>query len=146
MKAGGEVFRKLGEEYSGYLEGETVDSFFKDFGIKFAAGHWAAGDFLDRFATRGYNSDNPDFKSDIISQLKRVKEAGIQGVEFHDVLFTDSNYRKVESIVSEVKAELEKLELTPTNMNINLWTDPKWKLGGITNPSRRVREDALQIA
>ncbi|MBO3842333.1 MAG: TIM barrel protein [Candidatus Brockarchaeota archaeon] len=146
MKAGGEVFRKLGEEYSGYLEGETVDSFFKDFGIKFAAGHWAAGDFLDRFATRGYNSDNPDFKSDIISQLKRVKEAGIQGVEFHDVLFIDSNYRKVESIVSEVKAELEKLELTPTNMNINLWTDPKWKLGGITNPSRRVREDALQIA
>ncbi len=146
MKAGGEVFRKLGEEYSGYLEGETVDSFLKDFGIKFAAGHWAAGDFLDRFATRGYNSDDPDFKSDIISQLKRVKEAGIQGVEFHDVLFIDSNYRKVESIVSEVKAELEKLELTPTNMNTNLWTDPKWKLGGITNPSRRVREDALQIA
>lgn len=146
MKAGGEVFRKLEEEYSGYLEGEAVNRFFKDFGIKFAAGHWAAGDFLDRFATRGYNSDNPDFKSDIISQLRRVKKAGIKGVEFHDVLFIDSSYRKVESIVSEVKAELEKLELTPTNMNMNLWTDPKWKLGGITNPSRRIREDALQIA
>ncbi len=146
MKASGEVFRKLEEEYSGYLEGETVDRFFEDFRIRFAAGHWAAGDFLDRFATRGYNSDNPDFKSDIISQLRRVKKAGVKGVEFHDVLFIDSNYRKVESIVSEVKAELEKLGLTPTNMNTNLWTDPKWKLGGITNPSRRIREDALQIA
>ncbi len=146
MKTGGEVFRKLDSEYSGYLEGETVDRFFEDFGIRFAAGHWASGDFLDRFATKGYNSDDPVFKSDIISQLKRVKKAYIKGVELHDVLFIDSNYRKVGNIVDEVKDELEKLELTPTNMNINLWTDPKWKLGGITNPSKKIRENALQIA
>ncbi|MBO3799176.1 MAG: sugar phosphate isomerase/epimerase family protein [Thermoproteota archaeon] len=146
MKTSREVFRKLEEEYSGYLEGETVDRFFEDFGIRFAAGHWAAGDFLDRFATKGYNSDNPDFKSDIISQLRRVKKAGIKGVEFHDVLFIDSNYKKVESTINDVKAELEKLKLIPTNMNINLWTDPKWKMGGITNPSKKVREDALQVA
>jgi len=146
MKTSREVFRKLEADYTGYLEGEAVDRFFEDFGIKFAAGHWAAGDFLDRFATRGYNSDNPDFKSDIISQLRRVKKAGIKGVELHDVLFIGSSYRKDESVVSKVKAELEKLGLTPTNMNMNLWTDPKWKLGGITNPSKRIREDALQIA
>lgn len=146
MKTDKEVFRKLETEYARYLEGDAVDKFFEDFGIKFAAGHWAAGDFLDRFATKGYNSDNPDFKSDIISQLRRIKKAGIKGVEFHDMLFIDSNYRRVESVVNEVKNELEKLGLTPTNMNMNLWTDPKWKLGGITNPSKEVRKDALQIA
>jgi len=146
MKTSINVLEKLETEYSGYLEGDLIDKFFKDFDIKFAAGHWSAGDFMDRFATKGYNSNNPDFKSDIVSQLRRIKQAGIKGVEFHDVLFMDSNYRKAESIIGEVKDELKKLDLIPTNMNINLWTDPKWKMGGITNPSPEVREEAIQIA
>ncbi|MEM2088219.1 MAG: sugar phosphate isomerase/epimerase family protein [Thermoproteota archaeon] len=146
MKISMDALGKLETEYSGYLEGEMVNRFFEDFEIKFAAGHWSAGDFLDRFATRGYNSDNPCFKSDIMSQLERIKQAGVKGVEFHDSLFIDSNYKRVQNIVDEVKGELKKLNLIPTNMNINLWTDPKWKLGGITNPSRKIREDALQMA
>ncbi|MBO3763448.1 MAG: TIM barrel protein [Candidatus Brockarchaeota archaeon] len=137
---------KLNTEYSGYIEGEKIDKFFEDFGINFAAGHWAAGDFLDRFATKGYNSNDPTFSNDIVSQLKRVKKAGIKGVEFHDVIFIDSSYRINENIVEEVKATIKELSLVPTNMNINLWTDPKWKLGGLTNPSKKVREEALQIA
>ena len=31
-------------------------------------------------------------------------------------------------------------------MNTNLWTDPKWKLGGITNANSAVRKDALKVA
>lgn len=146
MKISIDILKKLETEYSGYLEWDIIDKFFEDFGIKFAAGHWSAGDFMDRFATRGYNSNDPNFRSDIISQLHRIKQAGIKGVEFHDVLFIDSNYRKVQSFIGEVKDELKKLGLVPTNMNINLWTDPKWKMGGITNPSLKVREEAIQIA
>ncbi|MEM2608058.1 MAG: sugar isomerase, partial [Thermoproteota archaeon] len=77
MKTNIDVLKKLETEYSGYLEGNSVNRFFEDFGIKFAAGHWSAGDFMDRFATRGYNSNDPNFRSDIISQLKRIKQAGI---------------------------------------------------------------------
>ncbi|MEM2275821.1 MAG: TIM barrel protein, partial [Thermoproteota archaeon] len=146
MKISMDVFKKLETEYSEYLEGDMINKFFEDFNIKFAAGHWSAGDFMDRFATRGYNSNDPNFRSDIISQLRRIKQAGIKGVEFHDVLFIDSNYRKVQNIIGEVKDELARLGLVPTNMNINLWTDPKWKMGGITNPSTKVREEAIQIA
>ncbi|MGQ9479237.1 MAG: sugar phosphate isomerase/epimerase family protein [Thermoproteota archaeon] len=137
---------KLETDYSEYLEGDIIHKFFEEFDIKFASGHWSAGDFLDRFAIRGYNSNDPGFKSDVISQLNRIKKAGIKGVEFHDVLFINDKYRKVDSIINDVKNELKRLELIPTNMNINLWTDPKWKLGGITNPSKEIREDALNVA
>jgi len=33
----------LKRKYRGYLEGKRATDFFRDFGIKFAAGHWAAG-------------------------------------------------------------------------------------------------------
>ena len=133
---------KLEKEYAGYLEGDKVSRFFHDFGIKFAAGHWCAGDFSDRFATGGYN---PDLKLDIISQLKRVKAAGIDGVELHENIFIDKKRRKVNSRIAEVKKALKELKMTPTNMNTNLWTDPKWKYGGLANPDAAVRRDALAI-
>jgi len=143
MKISEKGLNKLDKEFNGYLEGGKVDAFFAEFGIKFAAGHWCAGGFADRFAPGGYD---PDLKSDIFSQLKRVKAAGIEGVEFHENIFIDAKRRKDSSVVREVKAALKELKLTPTNMNNNLWTDPYWKFGGLTNPDKGVRKDALEIA
>lgn len=143
MKITLENLKLLETKYKGYLEGKILDEFFKEYDIKFAAGHWAAGDFLDRFATKGYF---PELKSDIISQLNRVAEAGIEGVEFHDVLFLNPDNTIDDDKINLVKEYLRKLKLKPTNMNINLWTDPKWKMGGIANPIRKVREEALEIA
>lgn len=135
----------LEKKYSGYLEGDRLDQFFKDFGIKFATGHWSAGDFCDRFAPSGYNSNNPKFKSDIISQMERVARAKIEGIEFHEVLFIDKKYKKDPSLIAEVKDALAKNGLTPTNMNTNLFSDPKWKLGGVTNPDPAIRKAALAV-
>jgi len=132
-------------KFQGYLEGEKLDAFFKTYEIKFAAGHWCAGDFCDRFAPVGYNRDNPNFKSDIVSQIQKVAEAGIKGIEFHEAVFIDKNYRKNKKLIDEVKKALKKYKITPTNMNTNLWTDPKWKLGGITNANPAVRKAALEI-
>ena len=143
MRTNNILLNKLENYYSGYIEGKKLDEFFKDFDIKFATGHWAAGDFMDRFATKGYN---PEIDSSIISQMKRVAKAGINGIEFHDSVFIDENYKPVESIINSVKEELDGLKLIPTVMNINLWTDPKWKMGGLTNPSKKIREEALNIA
>ncbi|MDO9465592.1 MAG: sugar phosphate isomerase/epimerase family protein [bacterium] len=145
MKADKNTLSQL-PKFQGYLEGKKLDAFFETYEIKFAAGHWCAGDFCDRFAPLGYNSNKENFKSDIVSQIQRVAEAGIAGIEFHEAVFIDKNYRKNKKLIDEVKKALKKYKITPTNMNTNLWTDPKWKLGGITNANPAVRKDALEIA
>ncbi|MDD5687300.1 MAG: TIM barrel protein [Elusimicrobia bacterium] len=134
---------KLDKEYAGYLEGKKLDSFFNEFGIDFAAGHWSAGGFADRFAPGGYN---PGLDESIIAQIERVAKAGIKGIEFHEALFIDKNYKKDKSKIDKIKESLAKNKVEPTNMNTNLFGDPKWKLGGITNVNKSIREDALAVA
>jgi len=143
MKVTNENLKKLQTAFSCYLEGDLVDKFFDTYDIKFAAGHWCAGDFSDRFASTGYN---PTLKSDIISQIERVARAGINGIEFHEKVFIDENYKKNLSLIREVKDACREFNVEPTNMNTNLFTDPKWKLGGVTNPDKNIRKDALAIA
>jgi len=143
MKINEENLGRLESVYKGYLEGEKIKEFFSEFEIHFAAGHWCAGDFLDRFATTGYN---PELNSNIIAQIQRVAKAGIEGIEFHEAVFIDENFKKEPSKISEVKDALSQYKLIPTNMNTNLWTHPKWKLGGITNSNESIRKDALAVA
>ncbi|MBS7649066.1 MAG: TIM barrel protein [Candidatus Bathyarchaeia archaeon] len=133
---------KLESAYKGYLEGDVLDRFLEDFDIKFSAGHWAAGDFMDRFATKGYF---PELDSSLVAQLKRVAEAGIKGVEFHEVLFLDENLRVSDDKVASAKEALKKFNIKVSNMNVNMFTDPRWKLGSVTHPNREVREKALEV-
>jgi L-rhamnose isomerase len=143
MKVNKSNLKTLAKKYSGYLEGAKIDAFFKEFGIKFAAGHWCAGDFADRFAPGGYSSAA---SSDIIPQMKRIKKAGIDGVEFHDELFLDKAGKIDKDKVKKVKAVLKEIKLAPTNMNTDTWTKPEWKFGGIANPIKKTRERALAKA
>jgi len=140
MRVNKSLLSKLETEYSGYLEGPKVDRFMEEFGIKLAAGHWAAGDFLDRFATQGYW---PELDSSIGAQIERVARAGIRGIEFHDVLFLDEKLRVVEDRITEVEELLERHGVKATTMNVNMFTHPRWKMGSVTNPKREVREAAL---
>ena len=135
----------LNRKFRGYLKGSRVDEFFGTFGIKFAAGHWCAGDFCDRFAPAGYQSDNPGFSSHILEQMKRVARAGCKGIEFHESVFRDEKGKVAPSLVTAVRKALRDLGLTPTNMNNNLWSDPKWKVGSVCNPDARVRRDAVKV-
>ena len=146
MKVDKRKLAKINNEYKGYLEGEKLDKFFDEFGIDFAAGHWCAGDFADRFAPVGYLSNVKGFSSDIVSQIERVAQARIKGIEFHEAIFIDKDYKKDPAIIEKVKEAMEKNKVIPTNMNTNLFTDPKWKLGGVTNPNKSIREDALRVA
>ena len=127
MKIDRENLARLETEYRGYLKGDRLRQFFDDFGIKLAAGHWCAGDFADRFAPVGYLSNEPNFRSDVISQIERVAQAGMKGIEFHEVIFIDRNYKKDEAVIQRTRETLAEYKLIPTNMNTNLWTDPKWK-------------------
>jgi xylose isomerase len=126
--------------YGGYLEGERVDQLFAEFDIRFAAGHWCAGEFFDRFCPIGYNSDNPNFKDGIIPQIERVSKAGIVGIEFHDKVFIDDQDSRDDKAIGEVRAALNRHGVTPTNMNFNTWTDPRFKYGGVTHPDPGIRK------
>lgn len=132
----------LNSKFNGYLEGEDVDAFLKEVGIKFAAGHWAAGEFFDRFCPVGYNSKDLNFKDGIVEQIKRVSQAKIQGIEFHDMVFIDDQGAAMPQTISDVKAALTQYNVTPTNMNFNLWTNPDFKWGSITHPDPGVRKQA----
>jgi xylose isomerase len=144
MQVTAEKLAKLTTEYAGYLEGDRLDAFFREFGIKFAAGHWCAGEFYDRFNPFGYNRHRPDFRDTIIDQIARVAQAGIEGIEFHDVLFLDANGQIDDAKIAEVKDALAHHKVTPTNMNINVWTDSRYRLGGVTNPDPAIRRRALE--
>jgi len=144
MQVTAEKLAKLTTEYAGYLEGDRLDAFFREFGIKFAAGHWCAGEFCDRFNPFGYNRHRPDFRDTIIDQIARVAQAGIEGIEFHDVLFLDANGQIDDAKIAEVKDALAHYKVTPTNMNINVWTDSRYRLGGVTNPDPAIRRRALE--
>jgi len=145
MKLDAKRLAKLETKYAGYLSGRKLDAFFGEFAIQFAAGHWCAGDFCDRFAPVGYNSDDPSFDSDVLAQIERVAAAGIKGIEFHENVFTDDKNRVIPERIKEVRAACKRHGLVPTNMNTNLWTDPKWKLGSVTSMNARVRKEALAV-
>lgn len=145
MKIVQESLDRLDRDYSGYLEGERVDRLFAEFDIRFAAGHWCAGEFFDRFCTVGYNSDRPDFDASVPAQIARVAEAGIAGIEFHESVFIDANRRRDPAKVAEVQSCLAKHGVVPTNMNFMTWGEPKWKFGGVTNPDPGIRRECREL-
>src|SRR5438874_542473 len=107
MEYGSDLFYLLDEKYNGYLEGPLVDDLFGDFGIKFAAGHWCAGEFFDRFCPVGYNSDR-DFDNSVPAQIERVAQAGIRGIEFHEANFIDSQRVRDPGKIAEISSALRQ--------------------------------------
>ncbi|MHA1357189.1 MAG: sugar phosphate isomerase/epimerase family protein [Candidatus Helarchaeota archaeon] len=140
MKINNGTIKNL-EKFKGYLDNDQVTELFKLFDIKFAAGHWCAGDFVDRFAINGYNKG---LSSAILDQIPRIAAAKIQGIEFHNNLFLTESGKIDEDCISQVKAALEEHHLIATNMNTNLWGAPKWKLGAASNMNKQIRDDARE--
>ena len=141
MKVDENALKKL-DNFKGFLDNDRVTELFKVFDIKFAAGHWCAGDFVDRFATDGYNET---ISSDILDQIPRVAAAKIEGIEFHHDLFLKEDGKINHDKIVQVKEALETHNLIATNMNTNLWGIPKWKLGAAANVKKQVREEANQL-
>lgn len=143
MKLDSASLAQVGAKYSGYVEGPKVDELFREFDIRFSAGHWCAGEFVDRFCPVGYNSDS-DFDNSIEAQIARVAKAGIAGIEFHEVVFMDDKGDVNQAQIESVKAALKQHNVLPTNMNFNTWTNPKYKYGGITHPDAGRRHECLE--
>ncbi|MBS7648365.1 MAG: TIM barrel protein [Candidatus Bathyarchaeia archaeon] len=127
-------------KFKGFITGSQIDEFFKEFDIKFGAGVWAAGDFSDRFNRTGYF---PEMPSDLKSKLKRIHEAGIEGAALINAQFVKSDYTVDWNLVNEAEEYMGELKLKPAGLALDLSGFPKWKLGTLTNPDTRLREDAL---
>lgn len=132
----------LDTTYDGYLEGPLVDQLLTEFGIKFAAGHWCAGEFFDRFAPGGYNANVPGFDGSEEAQIKRIARAGIKGIEWHDMVFLNKDGSRNQGRIAAILAAMNESKLVPTNMNFNVWSDPVYKWGSVTNPDAGIRQRA----
>jgi len=133
----------LATEFAGYLEGDVVDAFFEAYGIQFSAGHWCAGGFSDRFC-RSYLEEPLDESA--VGQISRVAAAGIKGVELNNEMFLTEHGNELvidEAKIREVQDALAHYKLVPTNMNTNIWTRARYRMGGITNPDAGRRKEGV---
>ena len=71
---------------------------------------------------------------------------GWRFVSLYTLAFISTSLVVDKNKIVQIKAALKKYKLTPTNMNTDLFSDAKWKLGGITNANKSIREEALQFA
>ncbi|NUL81268.1 MAG: TIM barrel protein [Armatimonadetes bacterium] len=133
---------RLETDFSGYLEGDRVTELLKTFDIRFSAGHWCAGDFSDRFC-KSYTED-PEFQHGVLHDIRRVSEAGVEGIELSDTLFRRKDLTFDRELEEAAKHVLETQNVIATNMNINVWTHAKWRVGGITHPDPTRRYEAIQ--
>ncbi len=143
MNVNDDNLKQLDTDFSGYLEGEQVNTFFDAYGIQFSAGHWCAGGFSDRFC-RSYQEEQMDESA--VGQIARVAQAGIQGVELNNEMFLNEHDGKLtidDAKIREVQDALAHYGLTATNMNTNIWTRARYRMGGITNPDPARRRDGL---
>lgn len=142
MNTAPDFLASLDARYPGYIEGDQVDEFLKAAEIRFAAGHWCAGEFVDRFCPGGYNANNPNFDPSEEAQVERVGKAGIEGIEWHEVVFMDKAGARDGAKIASITAAMQQHNVKPTNMNFNTWSNPVFKYGGITNPDAGIRQAA----
>ena len=107
--------------------------------IKHSVGHWSAGDFCDRFAPPGYNSDDPRSGTISKAQCRRTKAAGVDAIEIHQSVFEKTLQRRhrLAAIERARDGYLAELGMTVTACNINTWTNPKFGSAGPAIPTRR---------
>lgn len=130
----------------GYLDRDASIAFLETMDIKMSVGHWSAGDFCDRFAPPGYHSDDPGFSSDFEAQCRRTHAAGINAIEIHQHVFEKTLNGDIDWPALERARDgfLRELGMTLGACNINTWTNPRFRLGGVCNPDPALRREARE--
>ncbi|RLG77424.1 MAG: sugar phosphate isomerase/epimerase [Thermoprotei archaeon] len=130
------------DKFQGFIEGDKVDEFLRTFDIKFGSGTWAAGDFSDRFMTRGYF---PELQSDVVSRIERIRRAGIKAFAPLYVEFLDENLNVKWDIVEKVKEFSRSYGMEIAGLGIDISGVNQFKLGTLTNPDPALRRKVMEL-
>lgn len=104
--------------------------------LKVSVGVWFLGATSDRFVKEGYRPDR--------TMEERFKLAaaipGAKGLEMHyPTEVTDANYKDLKKLADDLGLKI--VQFCP-----HLWVDPRWKFGQFTNPDRKLRQQAIDLA
>ena len=104
--------------------------------LKVSAGIWYLGATADRFVRQGYRPDK--------TIEERFKLAGtidgLGGLEMHyPTEVTDATYKPLKKLADDLGLRI--VQFCP-----HLWVDPRWKFGQFSNPDRKLRQEALDLA
>jgi xylose isomerase len=104
--------------------------------LKVSAGLWYMGAAGDRFVKEGYRPDRT-----IEERIKAAaKVPGVGGIELHyPTEMTDDTILPLKRLVGDLG--LEFIMLTP-----HLWVDPRFKFGQFSNPDKKLRRQAIDLA
>ncbi|MEW5816695.1 MAG: sugar phosphate isomerase/epimerase family protein [Spirochaetota bacterium] len=104
--------------------------------IKISAGIWFLGATSDRFVKEGYR---PDRTIEERFKLAGTIE-GLSGLEMHyPTEITDSTYKHLKKVADN--SGLQIVLVAP-----HLWIDPRWKYGQFSNPDKKLRREAIDLA
>lgn len=128
-----------------YMGRDEAIDFLRQMDLRMSVGHWSAGDFCDRFAPPGYHSDDAAFDTSFEGQCRRTKAAGIDAIEIHQSVFEKSLNGDLDDAAVDRARDgfLAELGMTIPACNINVWTNPMFRLGGPCNPDPAIRRAAL---
>ena len=101
-------------------------------GPKFSAGLWVFGGCADRFCRQGYTKP-----LSLEEQIEVAAQAeGVEAIECHQADFDTIAIARFNEL-------LEERGLICTNVNTDVWSDPKWKWGAYTNRDPKLRQAAI---
>jgi len=103
--------------------------------LKFSVGYWVYGPMSDRFLSSGYK-ENLNFEK----RLEQIaKTPGLSGVEipFGQLLKTDD--------IEKIKQKIENFGFSISSLGANVTSDPKWALGSLSSPDKKIRGEAIEI-
>lgn len=104
--------------------------------IRFSCGIWGFTPCVDRFCTRGYRPQtNLD---DLFTMASRVED--LTGVEIHY-----PSYFKYDEI-DRVQQLARQYKLKITTVSIDLFSDPRWKMGSLSIAEENERREAIKVA
>src|SRR5690606_30455069 len=128
-----------------YMGRDEAIDFLRQMDLRMSVGHWSAGDFCDRFAPPGYHSDDAAFETSFEGQCGRTKAAGIDAIEIHQSVYEKSLSGDLDDAAVDRARDgfLAELGMTIPACNINVWTNPMFRLGGPCNPDPAIRRAAL---
>jgi len=104
--------------------------------LKISAGVWYLGATADRFVKQGYR---PDKTMEERFRLAATVE-GLSGLEMHyPTEVTDATYKPLKKLANDLG--LRVVQFCP-----HLWTDPRWMYGQFSNPDKKLRREAIDLA